>query len=1144
MNEPIRSLKNKTDEYYQQKITIEKKHTMTRKLLQHISERGILYSLLLFFSIVHLMGQEIPNLIPPSPEAAAITSYANNNVSYYTGSAQIGVPIFEVQGNGLSVPISLNYTGSGGIRVEQVASWVGLGWTLNAGGVISRTIRGRKDDDNSNGYRFLSAIPEANSTANYDLYEDFALGEKDSEPDEFQYSFGGYSGSFYLQKDGGIFFKPISEIKVVPTYLSSGEIDKFDVIVPSGETYTFSVKESNRSKTIGSTYTDNTYKTNAWYLSRITNNKGTDFIDFVYSEHYTQNVTLSPLSAKPGSASFDGSDILNVQVEQYVQLLDSIKSKQHLVVFEKSTSNRLDLSGAKYLKKIKVFDANGNAIKNFRLDHSYFGPSGTVAENATPSNSAYAGSATGDFELRLKLNSVTECNASDNDCLPPFEFQYYSSQYLPSRYSYAQDHWGYYNGQSGNTTLEPEYRMKWNVTGNPTVQHQEFGSANREPSGAYAKAGMLTKVIYPTGGSTLYNYELHDVENSKLPNETTSKSYSLSTSNSSSLYDTTITVNVSANPYEIIAVNGTAFPVETATVGSNCDMAINFYDNSDQLITGVSFDISDTQPNYSDEAYLDAGTYKVKAWLSGCNTTNVTYGAAIGYEDEVATYKKKVGGVRIKSIVNDDGEGEGTTDEYFYDESGDGTGQASTGRISSVPKYGLLNTFVDGVYQNPPVLISAGVFRTVGTSQPLTYTNGSAVGYGKVTVRRTGSKNIGKSEYYYSTPAHFPDYQFGSFSVLNIVRYPGTEESETYPIAHYDDRDYLRGRLVKKMDYEYSSSLSNYRLIQETVYDYTVLHSFPRADENGPGQLIDPYDDHSVNQNEAVIQGVRFHQDISAGVKWKIYNIYTSRVELSKTITKIYDKGSSTVYLETVNENIYRSSDLANGNYIPRISKGYGSDGRIIETFNYFPFDNDSLPVSTAQETVLEGMVSANQIATPVLTKQYKSGNLLGTSQTLITNPYTGQYFPSEVLTSKGSNSLESRLEYSRYQSGNLVEVKQTSGQPITYIWGYNGQYPVAKIQNATYAEVEALSAFGTNFNLGNGGLTAAQDTALRGLSNALVTSMTYKLGVGVEIQTDPNGRKTTYIYDDFGRLSQVKDHDGNIIQSYSYNLKGSTTSN
>ncbi|MEL6592328.1 MAG: hypothetical protein AAFQ68_19685, partial [Bacteroidota bacterium] len=79
----------------------------------------------------------VQDVVHPAPNAASLGKYGDIPVSYHTGIPSIQVPIFTVQDGSLSLPISLSYHASG-IRVEETASWVGLGWALNAGGVITR----------------------------------------------------------------------------------------------------------------------------------------------------------------------------------------------------------------------------------------------------------------------------------------------------------------------------------------------------------------------------------------------------------------------------------------------------------------------------------------------------------------------------------------------------------------------------------------------------------------------------------------------------------------------------------------------------------------------------------------------------------------------------------------------------------------------------------------------------------------------------------------------------------------------------------------------------------------------------------------------------------------------------------------------
>ena len=85
------------------------------------------------------------NVIPPSPDVMALHKYIDFPVSNYTGTPQINLPIYTIRMNSFSVPISLNYHASG-LKVDEYASWVGAGWSLDAGGAISRNVRGVPDE--------------------------------------------------------------------------------------------------------------------------------------------------------------------------------------------------------------------------------------------------------------------------------------------------------------------------------------------------------------------------------------------------------------------------------------------------------------------------------------------------------------------------------------------------------------------------------------------------------------------------------------------------------------------------------------------------------------------------------------------------------------------------------------------------------------------------------------------------------------------------------------------------------------------------------------------------------------------------------------------------------------------------------------
>ena len=61
-----------------------------------------------------LRGQEIvdrlDHLIPPSPQAAALTRAGSVDVSLYTGSASVRIPLWTLKGEVVSVPVYLSFT--------------------------------------------------------------------------------------------------------------------------------------------------------------------------------------------------------------------------------------------------------------------------------------------------------------------------------------------------------------------------------------------------------------------------------------------------------------------------------------------------------------------------------------------------------------------------------------------------------------------------------------------------------------------------------------------------------------------------------------------------------------------------------------------------------------------------------------------------------------------------------------------------------------------------------------------------------------------------------------------------------------------------------------------------------------------------
>ncbi|MCL1942063.1 MAG: hypothetical protein FWF54_00700 [Candidatus Azobacteroides sp.] len=80
----------------------------------------------------------------PGPNVAALNKFVEFPVTHFNGQVDVSFPLYEIKLKNVSIPITLKYH-TGGIRVGEEASWVGLGWALDAGGVISHQVRGLND---------------------------------------------------------------------------------------------------------------------------------------------------------------------------------------------------------------------------------------------------------------------------------------------------------------------------------------------------------------------------------------------------------------------------------------------------------------------------------------------------------------------------------------------------------------------------------------------------------------------------------------------------------------------------------------------------------------------------------------------------------------------------------------------------------------------------------------------------------------------------------------------------------------------------------------------------------------------------------------------------------------------------------------
>lgn len=98
------------------------------------------------------------DFLPVSPSAASLGIFGQIPVGNYTGTAMVNVPLYEIVYKELSIPINLSYHASGN-KPDLFPGPVGLGWTLQAGGCISRMTRGNPDYEEVKGINYLHTKP-------------------------------------------------------------------------------------------------------------------------------------------------------------------------------------------------------------------------------------------------------------------------------------------------------------------------------------------------------------------------------------------------------------------------------------------------------------------------------------------------------------------------------------------------------------------------------------------------------------------------------------------------------------------------------------------------------------------------------------------------------------------------------------------------------------------------------------------------------------------------------------------------------------------------------------------------------------------------------------------------------------------------
>lgn len=190
----------------------------------------------------------LETLFPPAPDASSVVKYAGIPVDYNMGTISFEVPCYTLKGKELSLPITLSYA-TGGIKLDEIAGVAGLGWRLNAGGCITRTVVGIPDEWKTPCYRhrlpedILLSMPE--DTLYHEYLDPVVRGYLESSLDRYDYHVCGLSGSFLIKDDGTLVQLSGDGVKITYTRNNAtGGINSFTIVGPDGTRYFMSEKET------------------------------------------------------------------------------------------------------------------------------------------------------------------------------------------------------------------------------------------------------------------------------------------------------------------------------------------------------------------------------------------------------------------------------------------------------------------------------------------------------------------------------------------------------------------------------------------------------------------------------------------------------------------------------------------------------------------------------------------------------------------------------------------------------------------------------------------------------------------------------------------------------------------------------------
>jgi hypothetical protein len=1009
------------------------------------------------------------NVIDPSPNASAITRYGTIPVGLNTGIPEISIPIYEIKSGNLKLPISFSYHSSG-IKVNDVSTSVGLGWSLNAIPHLTRTVFGLPDDNESYGFLYKN-VPDVNASINdlycY-LYSLTLEQEADGSPDRFSYSTLNGAGQFLFTNtlNNVVDFKTLI-IPKRPIKIKFEGINKITITETDGTIYIFG-KNDNDSLVHDVTDTHsggyNSSFISRWHITKIISADKKNIIKFNYELNegvYTPikyTTSLTEDINMPNSNGRFAYHYGDYQINYRTKLLTSIEFENGKVYFD-YTSGRDDLQDYmnNKLTGIRIVQNKNNEstlIAKFKLTQSYF-----VAELLpnTPIDSY--------LKKRLRLDRIEqvelpELSNAQNNLKHDFEYWNNNLSYLNSK---GQDIWGYNNGAVGNQHL-----LLFDIN-NSSSNQISYGVNNREGNFNYLQAGMIKSITYPTGGKSVFEFEpnmglvttfnLYDTINKSYL--TTSYDYQ----NNELLISTMPSVFNNPITYGYI----------TATYIFNVtkNQSSNYFDNE---ASSYLYDITNpSNPILIESMYLGASDFTTEQQIQLTKSVRLEFGHIyklsipqpssldpgfnylytiysllefrVPTSNVLSTYNTSnyAGGLRIKKIINKIGDREVSKKMYSYTKA-NFTNNLFTGKISDLYNvYTSVNKKIS-LCQGGLVQHNLNVF-TDEVPFNLSNNSGSSVAYSEVEQYDLDSNNEAKGK----TVSTFSEY------TNNI---PSTQH------AAYFDNSWKGGNLISESVFKKNSN-SSFSLVQETINTFDLIN-----DQSNPVRAISAYNISSEKDYVQVCNATRTCGACSQGAticcgytplcfgsgagindQYDLlhYSITSGQVFLQKSSTKIYNgsnfiKRDMNLFYENINNDLVTrtTSVSSNGNNLTEKTK--------------YPHD---LLLTAEAEAARQKLIIQNNVSIPLEITTEVNGVTSGKLE----NHYeviSGDLIRIKNTTfQKGISNSEMIFNVLSYDTkGNILLEEKSSDIRTAYIWDYDTTKPIAEIKNVKNEFTNAATSF------------------------------------------------------------------------------------